>query len=341
MEQTELQRRVKGIWIPIEIWEDENLSWNEKILLLEIDSFSNEDKPCFISDEYIAKLLGVHPVNANKILNSLIKKGYVKKISFDGRKRLICSMLRYTIEECYTKADLAKTLRQTYQKHQGRLSENAKADLAKTLTYYNNITNNKLLIKKEILSKDNIPKERELSLPADVPEEDKDILSTPSAEETLSPNPLSHSKAIDWGAIKMAWNNIVTSLPQLSQITERRKKAIKLRAQEQGWSPEETPDRLADFFRKIQTSDFLTGKKNKWFATFDWVFLPSNFIKILEGNYDNNKQYSEPNMWSGAQGVALRYQPNPEAVEREREEERREKEEYDKLEDREYSVWEL
>ena len=31
MEET-LTRKAKGIWIPIEIWEDINLNWNEKIL---------------------------------------------------------------------------------------------------------------------------------------------------------------------------------------------------------------------------------------------------------------------------------------------------------------------
>lgn len=46
-----MERQTKGIWIPIEIWEDKNLSWNERILLLEIDSFTTKDKDCFISNE--------------------------------------------------------------------------------------------------------------------------------------------------------------------------------------------------------------------------------------------------------------------------------------------------
>ena len=48
----EQERIVKGIWIPIEIWKNKNLSWNEKLLYLEIDSFTSKDKDCFISDEY-------------------------------------------------------------------------------------------------------------------------------------------------------------------------------------------------------------------------------------------------------------------------------------------------
>lgn len=39
---------------------------------------------------------------------------------------------------------------------------------------------------------------------------------------------------------------------------------------------------------KIKNSDFLQGKNGKgWTITFDWFVLPSNFPKVLEGNYDN------------------------------------------------------
>ena len=97
MEQ-EQERIVKGIWIPIEIWKDTNLSWNEKILLLEIDSFTSNDKDCYFSDEYISELLGISITNANKTLASLIKKGYVIKTKFDGRRRYVKSALSQTTD---------------------------------------------------------------------------------------------------------------------------------------------------------------------------------------------------------------------------------------------------
>ena len=45
--------------------------------------------------------------------------------------------------------------------------------------------------------------------------------------------------------------------------------------------------------RKACKSDFLKGGGNKGFvANFDWMIRPSNFQKILEGNYDNkNKKH--------------------------------------------------
>lgn len=105
------QREVKGLWIPIEIWKDKSLSWNEKILFLEIDSFTSKDKDCYMSDEYIAGFLGVSETYANKILSSLIKKGYVIKTSFDGRRR-------------YVKSALTITTRQGCTNEQGRVEEN-------------------------------------------------------------------------------------------------------------------------------------------------------------------------------------------------------------------------
>ena len=92
----EQERLTKGIWIPIEIWKDNNLTWNEKILFLEIDSYTSQDKDCFFSNQYISELLGISETNANKTLSSLIQKGYVIKTKFDGRKRYVKTALSYS-----------------------------------------------------------------------------------------------------------------------------------------------------------------------------------------------------------------------------------------------------
>ena len=90
-----MDRIVKGIWIPIEIWQDTNLSWNEKILLMDIDSFTAQGKSCYISNEYIANLLKVTERSASTYLSNLIKHGYVRVVKFDGRMRYIESTLTY------------------------------------------------------------------------------------------------------------------------------------------------------------------------------------------------------------------------------------------------------
>lgn len=88
-----MERIVKGIWIPIEIWEADDLTWNEKILLMEIDSFTSKGKDCFISDEYLAAKVGVSERSARAMLANLINKGFVIRTRFDGRRRYLESTL--------------------------------------------------------------------------------------------------------------------------------------------------------------------------------------------------------------------------------------------------------
>ncbi len=90
-----MERIVKGIWIPIEIWQNRSLSWNEKILLMEIDSFTAKDRECYISNEYIAELLGVSVSWASKCLSHLLELGLVRVVKFDGRKRYVESTIQF------------------------------------------------------------------------------------------------------------------------------------------------------------------------------------------------------------------------------------------------------
>ena len=92
-----MERIVKGIWIPIEIWEAQDLSWNEKILLMEIDSFTAQGKDCYISDEYVADLIGVSERTARTMLSNLITKGYIRKTRFDGRRRFLESNMGFAL----------------------------------------------------------------------------------------------------------------------------------------------------------------------------------------------------------------------------------------------------
>ena len=45
----------------------------------------------------------------------------------------------------------------------------------------------------------------------------------------------------------------------------------------------------------IRDSDFLQGKHNgrPWQVSFDWVIKPSNYPKVLEGNYKNNDAFKD------------------------------------------------
>lgn len=108
---TEMDRDFKGVWIPRELWLSRDLTGNEKIVLFEIDSFTSQEKPCFISDEYIGELVGVTPKAANRIVSSLVKKGFVEKVGFDGRNRFLRSCFNSSVE-----ADSTQMWKQTPHK---------------------------------------------------------------------------------------------------------------------------------------------------------------------------------------------------------------------------------
>ena len=67
----------KGIWIPEEIINDNNLDWTNKVLLTEIYSLCKLEDGCFKSDSRFGKLLGIGRTSVNKRVNWLKKKGYI------------------------------------------------------------------------------------------------------------------------------------------------------------------------------------------------------------------------------------------------------------------------
>jgi len=87
-------KRREYIVIPVEIWEDENLSTSEMLLYAEIDSFSRYGE-CFASNEHFSKYLRLSKDRISKLLTSLRRKGYInieliyKKGTKEIEKRII------------------------------------------------------------------------------------------------------------------------------------------------------------------------------------------------------------------------------------------------------------
>ena len=93
------------------------------------------------------------------------------------------------------------------------------------------------------------------------------------------------------------WNSAMEGrvISKLNQITEKRAKFIKIRLSNF------TPEDLFKVIDKAAISDFLNGRVGTrgWIANFDWIFgNESNFIKVLEGRYDNVSSPSKPTQQS-------------------------------------------
>lgn len=49
-------------------------------------------------------------------------------------------------------------------------------------------------------------------------------------------------------------------------------------------------EKITEVLRKAGESDFLNGKNDKaWKADFEWILRPQNFVKVMEGKYENKK----------------------------------------------------
>lgn len=98
----------------------------------------------------------------------------------------------------------------------------------------------------------------------------------------------SQEPKIDFLRILESWNAALAEhhsvIPKIRGIKSTRRKCISARCREYG---EEV---FFEMIRKAVASDFLNGKNQRgWIATFDWCILPTNFQKIIDGNYDNKK----------------------------------------------------
>lgn len=71
-----MNRDFKGVWIPKDIWEEKNLTWMEKLFLVEIDSLDN-DRGCYASNKYFAEFFNLSNSRCSQIISSLEKKGLI------------------------------------------------------------------------------------------------------------------------------------------------------------------------------------------------------------------------------------------------------------------------
>ena len=225
------ERQFKGIWIPKEIWLDDNLSALDKVILAEIDSLDDEETGCYASNQHIAGFCQCSESKVTKTIAKLIKLKYIYIKAFDGRKRVLKSNVSFC------KAD-QQNVRGRVVKSTMQSSKKSKADQQKTL-------------------QSNI---------------DSKIVN--NIDENI------------YTQVKEKFCEICVSLPKIISIDKTRKATVKARLKEYSL------DDIITVFKKVEQSDFLTGristdKQRPFKASFDWIMKPSNFIKILEGNYDN------------------------------------------------------
>lgn len=81
-----------------------------------------------------------------------------------------------------------------------------------------------------------------------------------------------------------AWNQIGISSVSRLKTGSTRYRMLNARIKEYGI------DKVLEAIGKVQNSSFLKGSNNRgWVISFDWFVKPNNFVKVLDGNYDDRR----------------------------------------------------
>ncbi|MBA1321210.1 helix-turn-helix domain-containing protein [Pseudomonas plecoglossicida] len=112
----------------------------------------------------------------------------------------------------------------------------------------------------------------------------------PSIEPSQGGNRVSRSPSCPVQDIVDLFNRLLTpALPAVVLLSEARKKQLRARWRQS--VVHQSLDFWTEYFASVAESDFLMGRSTgkaggaPFRATFDWLIAPSNFVKVVEGNY--------------------------------------------------------
>ena len=215
-----------------------------------------------------------------------------------------CERLRANARKRWDKKQLDSEASEDMQKHTNvcksmQMHANAQIAMHNDNEYvndnvYDNDNDNDSDVSKE--TDNNIPSKEGLSI-SDNPKVD----------------PARRCAKIDFAAIKAYWNTkhdqSGSAMRRLTLMSDQRKSNVRARIREYGGDVQ----KVYKAIDKAMASDFMNGKNGKgWVASFDWMMCPSNFPKVLEGNYDNEQPAGsqQPQAAAKAQDPAATARPS-------------------------------
>lgn len=198
----------------------------------------------------------------SRILNNLIKGGYIKTGNYNANKMdrtmwyaFTENGMRLMNENGFAldgNADSAKEGNALYQNEEMHLPKMGNGNTEKGKCNTNIVTDKN---------------KKDINLPTNVGMSQSD--------------PVDYERLKDYFNEELVKHNSV--IPKLASVTDRRRQSIKARVREHGKTA------LMGVIVKAAASAFLNGRNGRAFvASFDWLIKPNNFVKVLEGNYDDN-----------------------------------------------------
>lgn len=75
-----------GIWVPVEILQDDNLTVTERFILSEIAQLSSLEDGCYASNNHFASLINITRQSASRAIKTLAEKGYISSEIIAGTR---------------------------------------------------------------------------------------------------------------------------------------------------------------------------------------------------------------------------------------------------------------
>ena len=130
--------------------------------------------------------------------------------------------------------------------------------------------------------------EEQSSLPPREQSSPNNSSNNKTSNNNLDKESIRVKETVDYQGIVDMYNETCVSLPSVRSLTDKRKRALKVRLK--NFSIED----LKTVFQKAEKSSFLNGSSDKWSgATFDWLIKEDNIVKVLEGNYDDKPKQQQ------------------------------------------------
>lgn len=87
----------KGLWLPMEVLKDKELTLEDTAILMIVDALDSPKCHCTASNEYISTCFGFTENRVSISISKLCTLGYLTKIGFDGRIRILQSNVKQVV----------------------------------------------------------------------------------------------------------------------------------------------------------------------------------------------------------------------------------------------------
>lgn len=263
------ERMFQGVWIPKEIWLNEKLTLQEKVLLVEIKSLDNANG-CFAKNKHFMEFLGVGERRIQLIIKNLIANGYITS-SFkykEGTKEIEQRILRVNNEKFFGINQGDNTSNEVVKENTPPSEQNCTPPGEQNFVPPGEekfAVSNTSIINTSINTSINNTKHNNTILNNKLDTISKDIVSSTKMQQIV----------ID------EWNSLGLQKVIAINPGTNRYKLFNARVKQYG------QENILKAIENIAKSQFLKGQnKRGWVITFDWFIAPNNFLKVLEGNYN-------------------------------------------------------